>query len=440
MKLRIKYFLYILLLHAFLLALNIVFLRDEPWLFIASEVLMVVSLYFAWRIYKAFIVPVQLMAAGAESLKEKDFSIQFNPVGQEELDMLIQVYNKMIEQLRQERALQEERSSLLQKVMAASPAGIILLDPNEKVAAINTAALRILEAGEDQLKGETLANSGPPFGDELTALGVEKTKIIQHRGTRFYRCMKSGFIDKGFERHFLIIEELTEEILKAEKQAYDKVIRMMSHEVNNSIGAINSILQSFASENKEEDFQVAVEVAINRNERLVRFMSNFAEVVKVPSPSLEVTDVHVLLRGIVRLLGVDCQRRNIELDLMVEEKVRVRMDVVQMEQVLVNVLKNAVESIEKDGQIKIMLTPEGLSITDNGKGISPEAEKKLFSPFYSSKPYGQGIGLMLVREILRNHHFPFSLHTQPNNGLTEFSIDWEKGVVTPKTCKSSFPL
>ena len=425
MKLRIKYFLYILLLHAFLLALNIVFLRDEPWLFIASELLMVASLYFAWRIYKAFIVPVQLMAAGAESLKEKDFSIQFNPVGQQELDTLIDVYNKMVEQLRQERTLLEERNSLLQKVMAASPAGIILLDLNGNIGTINPAALRILELAEGQIKGKALEYLGPPFGEELAALAVDAVKVIQLRGTRFYRCMKSRFVDKGFERQFLIIEELTEEILKAEKQAYDKVIRMMSHEVNNSIGAINSILQSFASEQQDPDFQEAVEVAMNRNHRLVKFMNNFAKVVKVPAPTLETTDVSILLKGIIRLMETECHIRNIELELDVEEGVQIHLDVIQLEQVLVNVLKNALESIEKNGKIKIMLKPEGLSIMDNGKGISPEAEKKLFSPFFSSKPQGQGIGLMLVREILRNHHFHFSLHTQPD-GWTEFYIGWEK--------------
>ena len=427
MKLPIKYFLYIGFLHLFLLTLNIVFLRDRPWLFLGAELVLLGSLFVAWRLYRAFVVPIQLMAAGAESLKEKDFSIRFNHVGQRELDTLIDVYNKMTEQLRQERALQEERNNLLQKVMTASPAGIMLLDPDGRITTVNPAAQRILGQGTESLQGRMPDTLAPPFGKELMALPPDQVRVIQAHGTRFYRCIISRFIDQGFERRFLIIEELTDEILRTEKQAYDKVIRMMSHEVNNSICAINSILQSFSDVHpEEEEFHKAVEIALNRNNRLVKFMSNFAGVVKVPSPSPELVNVNVLIKNIMRLMEAEGKKRNVETVLATEEQgTEIKLDVVQFEQVMVNILKNALESIEKEGKIIVEVRREGLKVLDNGKGISPEVEKKLFSPFYSTKQQGQGIGLMLVREILRNHHFPFTLQTKPD-GWTEFSISWKQ--------------
>lgn len=427
MKLSIKYFLYIGFLHVFLLTLNIVFLRDRPWLFLLAELVLIISLYIAWKLYRSFIVPIQLLAAGAESLKEKDFSIQFNPVGQQEMDVLIEVYNKMIEQLRQERAQQEERNNLLQKVISASPAGIMLLDLEGRISTINPAAQRIFEQEIGHLLGMLLESLTPPFGKELASLPPDQVVVIQAKGTRFYRCVKSKFVDRGFERQFLMIEELTNEILKTEKQAYDKVIRMMSHEVNNSICAINSILQSFADVHPEEEgFHEAVEIAMNRNHRLVKFMSNFADVIKVPSPSLKLVNANLLIKDLSRLMEADCKKRQVTLELNYEdEDLKVVLDVVQFEQVMVNVMKNALESVEKGGKIIISLNSQGLKVLDNGKGISPEVQKKLFSPFYSTKPQGQGIGLMLVREILHNHHFPFSLNTRPD-GWTEFSILWKQ--------------
>lgn len=396
-------------------------------LFLGAELVLTASLFIAWRLYRALVVPIRLIAAGAESLKEKDFSIQFNPVGQQELDSLIDVYNKMTEQLRQERGLQEERNNLLQKVLTASPAGIMLLDPDGRISTVNPAFLRILGYGNGSLAGLFPASLVPPFGKELVALLPDQVKIFQADGTRFYRCIKSKFVDRGFERQFLMIEELTEEILRTEKQAYDKVIRMMSHEVNNSICAINSILQSFSDVHpEEEEFHEAVEIAMNRNHRLVKFMSNLAEVVKVPPPRKEAVKADSLVKNIVRLMEGESKKRKILLELEIQEEgPEIFLDVVQFEQVMVNILKNALESIEIDGKVHVILCRKELKVLDNGKGISPEVEKKLFSPFYSTKQQGQGIGLMLVREILRNHQFPFSLRTRPD-GWTEFSILWKK--------------
>lgn len=188
----------------------------------------------------------------------------------------------------------------------------------------------------------------------------------------------------------------------------------MSHEVNNSICAINSILQSFNDiQPEDEDFHEALKIAMNRNHRLVKFMSNFAEVVKVPLPHLELANLHSLIKGLIRLMETEYKKRRVELELIMEEEaMQVSLDVEQFEQVMVNVLKNAVESVEKEGKVKIVLSSRGLKVLDNGRGISTEAQKKLFSPFYSTKPQGQGIGMMLVREILRNHHFPYSLQTR----------------------------
>ncbi|EMR00817.1 sensor histidine kinase [Cesiribacter andamanensis] len=423
MRLPIKYFLYLGVLHSLFFVLSLLLLRDKPLWFLASELAILASLYLAWRMYRAFIVPVQLMASGAESLKQKDFSVQFNRVGQRELDALIEVYNQMIEQLRLERTHLTEQHYLLQKLISASPAGIMLLDLDGHIYSLNGAAERILGQSVAAVQGRSLQELLPPFGWELSELGTDRARVIQASGNRFYRCIKSRFIDRGFERQFIMVEELTEEILRTEKGAYDKVIRMMSHEVNNSIGAVNSILQSVAAHNgMSDDFKDAIGVAVNRNLRLSKFMGNFADVVKIPQPRREPTELQDLLQYMHRFMESQALKGGVSLQLhLPDEPLVVQLDREQLEQVLVNVIKNALEAAGRGGRVDIRLEPAGLRILNTGPGIPPEVQKKLFTPFYSTKPQGQGIGLMLVREILRNHQFPFSLQTLPD-GLTEFWI------------------
>lgn len=200
----------------------------------------------------------------------------------------------------------------------------------------------------------------------------------------------------------------------------------MSHEVNNSIGAVNSILQSVANlASMDGDYKDAIGIAINRNLRLSRFMGNFADVVKVPSPNKEPVQLQELLTSMHRFMEPQAQNACIKLELELRpQAVVVALDREQMEQVLVNVLKNAIEAAGKEGTVVLRLESAGLEVLNNGAGIAPEIQKKLFTPFYSTKPQGQGIGLMLVREILRNHGFPFSLQTLPD-GWTQFWIGFK---------------
>lgn len=428
MKLRIKYFLYIGLLHALLLALTLLYLRNQPLWFLLAEAGIALSLIIAWQIYRSFILPVQLMAAGAEGLKEKDFSMQFKPVGQKELDKLISVYNLMMEQLRLERTYQTEQHFLLEKLIQASPAGILLLDFDGHIHSLNRSAEHILGKPEKELQGQRLDQLSMPFGRELSLLAAEERRVIPSGGNRLYRAGKFSFIDRGFERQFILLEELTQEILRAEKGAYDKVIRMMSHEVNNSIGAVNSILQSLERVNGlEPDYKEAIGIARSRNLRLSKFMGNFADVVKIPPPRKETVQLQALLQDMLRLMESQAEQQGVQLVIgQPGEEVLLALDKGQMEQVLVNILKNAMEATcPGEGMVRIEVEKRELRVLNNGKGIPEEVQKKLFTPFYSTKPQGQGIGLMLVREILRNHDFAFSLYTRPD-GWTEFRISWKE--------------
>ena len=153
------------------------------------------------------------------------------------------------------------------------------------------------------------------------------------------------------------------------------------------------------------------------------FHHPFADVVKIPEPTLTPVDLNDLAFTCKRFMEGMCADRNIKLRLEIDETLKeVKMDASLFEQVLVNIIKNAAESIEKDGEIIVRtLSPATIEVVDNGKGISKEVEAKLFSPFFSTKPNGQGIGLIFIREVLMRHGCTFSLRTYAD-GLTRFRI------------------
>ena len=431
MTLRLKFLLFVILIHSVLIALAAQVMRSNAPLFVGLEVLLLVSIVLTVQLYQGFVRPFQLIAAGTEAIRAKDFSMKFVPVGQREMDQLIDVYNQMIDELRQERVTQHEKSFLLERLIRASPAGILLLDFEGRIEGVNPAAERCLQLPAADLRARRPAELPGEWGTALGTLREGQPQVVQLSGIQTYRAHCSHFLDRGFSRNFILLEELTQELIRQEKQAYEKLIRMMSHEINNSIGAINSILQSFShytpqlQAEDQPDFQEALEVSIARNTHLANFMAGFANLVRLPPPQRRLTDVHELLRGIQRLMQVQAERRGIawHWDL-ASTPLRAELDVQQLEQALLNIVKNALEAIGEHGNITIRttLSPPALHIENDGPGIAPDVQRSLFKPFFSTKRDGQGIGLTLVRDILLAHGFHFQLETRPGDGRTAFSI------------------
>ena len=168
----------------------------------------------------------------------------------------------------------------------------------------------------------------------------------------------------------------------------------------------------------------ALQVAIDRNQNLNLFMRNFAELVKLPEADKKHIDLCKLVSLIPRLMTLQAGEKQISLNATVPEKPFIIFaDEHQVEQALLNVVKNAMEAIGEKGAITLHIDPKKrkLTVTDTGKGISATEHELLFTPFYTTKKDGQGIGLMLVKEILLNHGFEFSLKTVAEN-CTEFVI------------------
>ncbi len=439
MSLRAKIITYLVLIHAVLAAISFFVLRENRLWLLAVEALFVLSIVLGILLVRAFFVPLELIRTGAELIGERDFTTQFREVGQPEMDSLIRVYNQMIGRLREERLKLQEQHYFLDRVLAASPAGIVTLDFDGRVDSANGAAERLLQVSPEEAKGKGLEEI-EALGPALAAVPVGGSEVLSLQGGRRLKVSRAEFFDRGFPRSFLLLEELTEELRASEKAAYGKLIRMMSHEINNSVGAVGSLLDSFrgyadqlAGEDRD-DFLQAIAVAVTRLENLRAFMNGFAEVVRLPPPERRPTDLRQLVDEILLLLRPEMDRRRIRLEWERAERVPpLDLDRNQIEQVLVNVLKNAAEAIGEDGRIALRLGYEGgrnggwdrgrpcLSIEDSGPGIPDDVRALLFTPFFSTKKNGRGLGLTLVQEILSQHGFEFSLAPGVGGGA-EFRV------------------
>ncbi|TDB67307.1 sensor histidine kinase [Arundinibacter roseus] len=422
---RRQYILYIVVLHAVLLFLMYRLLAADKVYFIASEVFLLISVIVSIILFRSFMQPNAFVRSGIEAIKDKDFTVKFVPTGKGEVDALIEVYNLMIDQLRQERTRLFEQHFFLEKLIAASPISIIILDFDNRVEQLNHKAQQQFGAEAGMLVGKFLSESNVPLLQQLDQIPNGESRIIRQNGMETFKAQRSNFIDQGFSRSFLMIEELTTELLESEKIAYGKVIRMMAHEVNNTLGATDSILQSaieFFPDHDPFDIKDALRVASERNRRLGRFMRNFADVVRLPNPQLKEVDLTTLIRDIVHFMQPLAEARKIHIEIEKQVPLRRMADAAQLEQVLVNILKNALESCQPEQQVLIELNAKQICIRNNGKPILPDEAAHLFQPFYSTKPHGQGIGLTLSREILHKHGFTFLLQTGAD-GWTQFTIN-----------------
>jgi len=275
---------------------------------------------------------------------------------------------------------------------------------------------------------------------QLDVLPLGESRMISDPDGRRYRAQRGHFFDRGFPRHFLLIEELTEELESSERATYEKLIRVLAHEVNNTVAATGSVLDSLLFYNAQlaprdrGDFCTAIDAVKRRNSSLGEFIERFTRVVKMPAPELRPTAIAPMMEDIMWLYREQCKSRSIEITWNQCDAVpALAMDVQLIEQALVNIVKNAMEAAEATmsekkrdvGYVRIALVNElgsaRLSIVDSGNRLGEVPVSELFSPFFTTKKGGQGIGLMFVREVLNRHGFVYRL-AATGAGETRFDI------------------
>lgn len=377
-------------------------------------------------------LPMEFVENSQQLLAEKDLSIRIPNNGNKQLDALVTSYNSMLENLQQEQLKLGEQRGFFDRLLQATPTGIVIFDFDFKVSNINAAAAGMLAITEEKIKGQLIAQLDSLLANAIVKQQHESSIINLVDGRRF-RVQSSQFYDRGFKRNFMQLTELTEELQASDRNSYETLIRMISHELNNTIGATNSLLEACQdyclqmNNEDRDDFSSALKVVIDRNYNLSAFMGRLADVVHLPVPHCAPTDVIPLIKSTQIMFSQQCAKRNIGWREQFESTAFiVNIDSHQFEQVLINVVKNAYEAIEDEGTITINLKEEAdkviLSIEDSAGTLSSIDESNLFQPFYTNKADGQGVGLMLSREILNQHGFKYRFECQAGQS-TRFIIE-----------------
>lgn len=375
--------------------------------------------------YRNVMRPLRTITNGIDLLRAQDFSSRLSPVGQREADKIVDMFNGMMTSLKQERLKLREQNHFLDLLIEVSPMGIVTLDSEGKISGANRAAARFLDTDSaKEMTGLKPAEIQSTLGNVISGLQEREVKVVRLNDSMVYRCSRLSFMESGISHPFYLIEKLTDEVMKAERKSYEKVIRMMAHEVNNSLAGIISVMETAKEEVGDPDLTEAIEACENRCTDMGAFITKFASAVKIPEPTKTNVDIADLLRKRLPLFESICTATGARLSMQLPEKdIQVFIDPVLMEQVITNIVKNAAESAGEGGKVDIHIEGPGttLVITDNGPGISVEAAEMLFTPFFTTKETGHGLGLLLVSEVLNSHGCRFSLETCPD-GLTRFRI------------------
>ncbi len=440
MRLKTRLLAYLIAIHALFLVLTALTLLKTPLLFVAIEALLLGSLAAGvWLIGRA-LQPLGYTERFRDLLHEQNYSGRLALTGTPDLDRLIEVFNAMLAALYRERLAIGEQRGFLAQLLEATPAAVIVFDFDGAVSLVNAGATTLLDLQAPH--GKRLADAGSARSrgllTQLDAVALDGSALLTDSDGRRFRAQRSQFFDRGFARHFLMVEELTMELESLEHATYEKLVRVLAHEVNNTVAATGSVLDSLLFyrgqliEADSIDFATAIDAVKRRNASLGEFIERFTRVVKMPEPELRPVDIGAMMDDIVWLNREQCKRLGIELAWGRRDAVpAMPMDAQLMEQALINIVKNAIEAVDAstalDRRIEISLSSQAdavvLAVCDSGNllaGGQGAPARQLFTPFFSTKKGGQGIGLMFVREVLSRHGFSYRLEAV--DGMTRFEI------------------
>ena len=403
--------------------------EKKEWTWLVIQICTVAVIILLAILYRKTVRPIDTLSRGIDLLKEQDFSTRLRPVGQTDADRIIELFNRMSRQLHEDEVRAQEQNHFLELLIAASPMGVLIMDIDGKLSSANPAMCRFLGlTGIGTYKGLSLDESGLPLLRLMASVEPDSGRILQTDPLHIYRCTQSSFMDRGFPHTFYMVEPLTEELYEAEKRGYRKVIRIISHEVNNTMAGLTSALgamQQSSADSGDEDTASMLSILLSRIDRMSRFITDYASMARIPDPVCRPVDANSFLRRTAPFLESLKGRRQIAVVLDLDDNAgEVSIDPVLMEQVLTNIVKNAVEAFPPDSSdcgITITSKPGYWCIADNGLPIPEEAARNLFTPFFSTKPDGKGIGLTVIHEILTRSGIRFSLATGPD-GLTRFEL------------------
>jgi two-component system nitrogen regulation sensor histidine kinase NtrY len=431
-SLRARLVAYLAGTHVLFAGIAVALLRRYPFWLFAIEAGFMLSLVLGWRLVQSVLRAVAIGGDAARLIQSQELMTRMRETGDPNVDAMVAVYNRLVDSLREERVRTQEQQYFLRHVIEASPTGIAIVDLDGRITEINPAAGRILAVERAAVLGRPLSDIDVPLAEDVARLPAGQATVIGLAGPRRIRGYHGTFVDRGFPRSFFVFEELTEELRQFERNAYERLIRVMSHEVNNTAAAATSLLHSSLvytgqlPDPARADAERAIGIVIARTEALSTFMRRFADVYRLPRPVRRPVDLVEVVGPLVTLMQARTDTSTLTWQWTGEPPVPVEIDRPQFEQAVLNILKNAAEAAGAGGVVTVRVGAERgravLTVDDSGPGFGREVQENLFTPFFSTKTDGQGIGLTLVQEILGAHGCEFRLERLPGQSITRFTV------------------
>jgi nitrogen fixation/metabolism regulation signal transduction histidine kinase len=370
------------------------------------------------RVSKPWTQVLEAVSGGIGSLRDRDFSVTIVPRGGRELTRLVSAYNSLGDVLRRERLDIYQRELLLDTVLQTTPLALILTNTGGRIVYGNIAARQLLRGGR-KLEGlalEALLEESPAALREALRGSGDTLFTMEIGGeAEVYHLSRRGFVLNGQPHELVLLKQLTRELAAQEVIVWKKVIRVIAHELNNSLAPIRSLAHSGSllavgaeSANLERVFATIGE----RASHLATFIEGYAKFAKLPKPRPAPVAWPAFLARIAA-----AQPFRIEGPLPHREAT---FDVGQLEQVMINLLKNAAESGSAPEAVTVSVHPRAqglvIEVADRGAGLSEQVLRDALLPFFSTKPSGTGLGLTLCREIVEAHSGRLTLANRPGGG------------------------
>ena len=372
-----------------------------------------------WRMMSRIAGTRRALIGLIASYRDGDYSVGL-VIPDNDLAEIVTAHNELGDTLRDQRIALVQRELLLDTVVQNTPIALVLVDASRRVVLANLSARRLLGNGQ-RLEGSHLddvtAQAHPTLvevmgrgGDALFSVGDEENEEVLHLSRR-------GFRLNGRPHELFLLRQLTAELRRQEVQTWKKVIRIISHELNNSLAPIASLAHSggeLLRRGQLERLPQALSTIEDRARHLEGFIRDYARFAKLPMPRREPIRWGEFLASLSTQIGFDWQGEHRD-DI-------VRFDRAQMEQALLNLLKNAQESGSEASEVSVRLRrlPDSwrLEVQDRGSGMSEAVIAQALLPFYSTKRNGTGLGLALAREIAEAHGGKIGLANRDGGGLS----------------------
>ena len=349
---------------------------------------------------------------------------------------------RVLARLRASRSERDEQAQYLQTLINHVPVALISIDQRGGVKLLNMAARRLFEGSLVQTA--QLSRYGEPFAVSLESLAPGNTAILRMErssGALLLKAAVTEIVVRGTRSRLVSLQNIENEMSAQELEAWQTVIRVMAHEVMNSLtpvsslaatahGLVRDVLEQLPADDPRaaslSDARDALEAVSRRSEGLLHFVRSHRRLTKPLAAHIEVLPVQRLFARIQRLLAGDLADRDIRMATRVEpETLELAMDVELLDQALINLVRNALEALRDTPAGQIALSayrePDGriaISVSDNGPGIPADQREKVFVPFFTTKRQGSGIGLTLVRQIAAAHGAGVDVTETPGGGAT----------------------